>query len=192
VGASNPRAPRRPPPRIHWPWVLTIVRIALVVPVVVLTLAETEGASWLAFVAFGVAALTDGLDGFAARRYDLVSTAGEQWDPIADKILVLASMAALVVVGRFPLWAAVVIVIREVAVSVLRYLATRRGRGFPASIAGKAKTALQLAAVLVFILPRDTVPGTLEDTLLGLAVFLTVFSGLQYFARAPRLLSHEG
>lgn len=186
---SAPRAPRRPPARIHWPWVLTVVRIALVVPVVVFTLRETDASSWLAFGAFAVAALTDGLDGFAARRYGLVSTAGEQWDPIADKILVLAAMAGLVVVGRFPLWAATVIVVREVAVSALRLVATRRGRGFPASITGKLKTGAQLAAVLVFILPRETVPGWLEGTLLGLAVFLTVLSGLQYFRRAPELLA---
>lgn len=180
--------PARPRPRIHWPWVLTVVRVLLTIPVVALTLNETDASSWLAFVAFGVAALTDGLDGFAARRMDLVSDAGKLWDPIADKILVLAALAALVVVGRFPLWAALVIVVREGAVTVLRWAADRRGRGFPASLAGKAKTFAQLVAVLLYILPPGTVAGWLEGTVLGLAVGLTVLSGAQYLLRAPRLL----
>ena len=186
MGAA-PRAHERR--RIHWPAVLTIVRVVLVVPVVALTLAETRAASWMAFVAFGVAALTDGLDGFAARRMNLVSAAGQLWDPIADKILVLASMAGLVVVGRFPAWAAAVIVAREVAVTVLRAVAARRGRGFPASLAGKLKTFAQLTAVLLYILPVGTVPGGLEGAVLAAAVALTVVSGAAYLARAPRLLA---
>ena len=180
--------PARARPRIHWPAVLTVVRIVLVIPVVLLTLNETDASSWLAFVAFGVAALTDGLDGFAARRLGLVSSAGQMWDPIADKVLVLASMAALVVVDRFPAWAAVVIVVREIAVTALRWAAQRRGRGFPASIAGKAKTFAQLVAVLLYILPTGTVPGAVEASVLGLAVGLTVVSGVQYLLRAPSLL----
>ena len=176
-------------PRIHWPAVLTIARVVLVVPVVVLTLNRTRGASWVAFFAFGVAALTDGFDGFAARRMQLVSTAGQLWDPIADKILVIASMVALVIVGRFPAWAAWIIIARELAVTVLRWVADRRGHGFPASIAGKMKTGAQLLAVLLYILPPHTAPGWLEGTALGLAVGLTIVSGLQYFMRAPSLLT---
>ncbi len=178
----------RPRPRVHWPAVLTVVRVLLVIPVVVFTLRETTASSWIAFVAFGVAAVTDGLDGFAARRLGLVTAAGELWDPIADKILVLASMIALVLVGRFPAWAAGVIIGREIAVTALRSIASRRGRGFPASIAGKAKTFAQLVAVLLYILPAGTTPGALEGTVLGLAVGLTVLSGVQYFRRAPHLL----
>ena len=65
--------------QIHWPAVLTIIRIVLVVPVVVLTFQRTDAASWVAFGAFAIAALTDGLDGFAARKLDLVSDAGKTW-----------------------------------------------------------------------------------------------------------------
>jgi len=181
--------PVRRRPRIHWPAVLTIARVVLVVPVVVLTLMRTRGASWVAFFAFGIAALTDGFDGFAARRMQLVSTAGQLWDPIADKILVTASMVALVIVGRFPAWAAWIIIAREAGVTVLRWVAERRGRGFPASVAGKMKTGAQLLAVLLYILPPRTAPGWLEGTVLGIAVGLTVISGIQYFMRAPSLLT---
>jgi CDP-diacylglycerol---glycerol-3-phosphate 3-phosphatidyltransferase len=189
VTTPEPAGTTRRRPRVHWPAVLTIARVVLVVPVVVLTLMRTRASSWVAFFAFGIAALTDGFDGFAARRLQLVSTAGQLWDPIADKILVTASMFALVVVGRFPVWAAWVIVVREMAVTVLRWAAERRGKGFPASITGKMKTGAQLLAILLYILPVHTSPGWLEGTALGLAVGLTVVSGIQYFLRAPSLLS---
>jgi CDP-diacylglycerol--glycerol-3-phosphate 3-phosphatidyltransferase len=189
VSTPEPASSIRRRPRIHWPAVLTILRVVLVVPVVVLTLMRTRASSWVAFFAFGIAALTDGFDGFAARRMQLVSSAGQLWDPIADKILVIASMIALVIVGRFPAWAAGVIIARELAVTVLRWVADRRGRGFPASKTGKMKTGAQLMAVLLYILPVDTVPGWLEGTTLGLAVGLSVISGIQYFMRAPTLLN---
>ena len=189
MSTPEPSSSLRRRPRIHWPAVLTILRVVLVVPVVVLTLMRTRASSWVAFFAFGIAALTDGFDGFAARRMQLVSSAGQLWDPIADKILVIASMIALVIVGRFPAWAAGVIIARESAVTVLRWVAERRGRGFPASKTGKMKTGAQLMAVLLYILPVHTVPGWLEGTALGLAVGLTVISGIQYFMRAPTLLS---
>jgi CDP-diacylglycerol---glycerol-3-phosphate 3-phosphatidyltransferase len=174
--------------RIHWPNALSLLRIALIPPVVILTLADTDASSWLAFVAFGVAALTDGLDGYVARRMDMVSEAGQLLDPIADKMLVTAAMWALVVVERFPAWAAIVIVSREVAVSVLRFAAARRGRGFPASKAGKAKTGAQLVAVLLYILPLGSEWEPLRVTFLLLAVALSVVSGMDYFVRAPKLL----
>lgn len=182
--SDEPRAA----PRIHWPAILTVIRVILVIPVVVLTLKRTDASSWLAFAAFGIAALTDGLDGFAARKLQLVSTAGQLWDPIADKILVLVSMAALVVVGRFPAWAAVVIVVREAAVTLLRLLADRRGRGFPASITGKLKTGAQLVAVLLYILPVGTIPSWASSTALYAAVGLSVVSGIDYFRRVPASL----
>jgi CDP-diacylglycerol--glycerol-3-phosphate 3-phosphatidyltransferase len=174
--------------RIHWPNALTLLRIALVPPVVILTLVDTNASRWIAFFAFGIAALTDGLDGFVARRMELVSEAGQLLDPIADKMLVTAAMVALVVKGRFPAWAAIVILVREVAVSVLRFVASRRGRGFPASLAGKAKTGAQLAAVLLYILPLGAGWRPVKGTFLGLAVVLTLLSGADYLRRAPQLL----
>ena len=174
--------------RIHWPNALTALRIVLVVPVVILTLVDTDASSWVAFLAFGLAALTDGLDGYVARRMQLVSSTGQLLDPIADKMLVTAAMVALVVVDRFPAWAAIVIVAREVAVSALRIVASLRGRGFPASLAGKGKTGAQLVAVLLYILPLGTGWRPLKWSFLALALVLTVGSGLDYLIRAPRLL----
>lgn len=174
--------------RIHWPNALTLLRILLVVPVVILTLVDTTATRWMAFFAFGTAALTDGLDGFVARRMELVSETGQLLDPIADKMLVTAAMVSLVVVGRFPAWAAVIIIVREVAVSVLRFAASKRGRGFPASIAGKAKTGAQLIAVLMYILPLGHAWRTAKTSVLIAALVLTVWSGAAYLRRAPDLL----
>lgn len=174
--------------RIHWPNALTLLRVALIPPVVVLTLVDTELSSWIAFFAFGTAALTDGLDGYVARRMQLVSSTGQLLDPLADKMLVAAAMVALVVVDRFPWWAAAVIVGREVIVTALRIVADRRGKGFPASLAGKGKTGAQLVAVLLYILPLGSGWDPLKNTFLGLALFLTVVSGIDYLIRIPRLL----
>ena len=173
---------------IHWPAVLTAVRAILVIPVAIFTLKRTDASSWIAFFAFGVAAATDGLDGLLARNMGLVSKAGQLWDPIADKILVLISIWALVVVGRFPAWAAWIIVVREVAVTLLRFAAERRGRGFPASWSGKFKTAAQLLAILFTILPAGTIPHGLELGAVWAAVVLSIASGAEYFVRAPAIL----
>lgn len=165
---------------------LTWVRILLTIPIVWLTLAETSFASKAAFVTFAVAALTDTLDGFAARRMGMVSSAGMLWDPIADKILVLASMAALVTVGRFPLWAAVILVVRELAITWFRIAMERAGRGFPASKLGKLKTLLELIAVALYILPVGTVSHSIELAVLWAAVITAVVSGGEYLTRASR------
>jgi CDP-diacylglycerol--glycerol-3-phosphate 3-phosphatidyltransferase len=103
-------------------------------------------------------------------------------------MLVTAAMIALVVVDRFPPWAAIIIVAREIAVTTLRIVAERRGRGFPASLAGKGKTGAQLVAVLLYILPLGAGWDPLKNTFLGLALLLTVVSGLDYLIRAPKLL----
>lgn len=167
------------------------MRVVLVIPVAVFTLRRTDASSWVAFFAFGTAALTDGFDGFLARNMGLVSKAGQLWDPIADKILVLVSIWALVVVGRFPPWAAWIIGVREVAVTLLRFAADHRGRGFPASRTGKLKTGAQLLAILFTILPEDTIPHGVELAALWSAVVLSVVSGAEYFARAPAILRRD-
>jgi CDP-diacylglycerol---glycerol-3-phosphate 3-phosphatidyltransferase len=160
------------------------VRVLLTIPIVWLTLAQTSFASKAAFVTFAVAAFTDTLDGFAARRMGMVSSAGMLWDPIADKVLVLASMAALVTVGRFPLWAAIILVVRELAITWLRIAMERRGKGFPASKLGKAKTGLELLAVALYILPVGTVASSIELSVLWAAVITAILSGGDYLVRA--------
>ncbi len=161
-------------------------RIVLAPVLVVLVLSRDETAGTLAAAVFVFGALTDGLDGYLARRYAGSTRIGVWLDPLADKILVSAPILALAVIGEFPVWAAVVIVGRELAVSLLRARLGGRGLSMPASPWGKAKTAVQMLLVPLYLLPLGAGADTTKRVVLGLAVALTLWSGLDYFLRATR------
>ncbi|MGH2768317.1 MAG: CDP-diacylglycerol--glycerol-3-phosphate 3-phosphatidyltransferase [Actinomycetota bacterium] len=203
VGAG--RRGERGEPSPNWANLVTFGRIALV-PVFVYLMytgaspdpSPSRGPSaaerlgpWLAIVVFILAGLSDYLDGYLARRHR-VTTLGTFLDPLADKILVGAALVTLVALRGFPLWAAIVIAARELAVSLLRSAALRRGRSIPASKAGKAKTATQIPMVLLWLLPRSGTIVVAQDLAVLVAVALTIFSGAQYFRRAGTLLSSRG
>jgi len=154
---------------------------------VLLILSPSRAASYLAAALFVVAAASDGVDGYLARRHETTSRLGQWLDPLADKILVTAPIVTLTVVGRFPLWATAIIVAREFAVSALRVWLGTRGRAMPASWWGKVKTAAQMLAVLLYLLPDlgDSVESVRFGILVA-AVVLTALSGLDYFLRAVR------
>ncbi|MBW3661864.1 MAG: CDP-diacylglycerol--glycerol-3-phosphate 3-phosphatidyltransferase [Actinobacteria bacterium] len=173
----------------HWfnfPNLLTFLR-ALLVPVILWLLAkEDPGARWWAFGIFAFAAATDSIDGWVARRWHGVTRWGQLADPIADKLLIIGSLASLAAVDRLPWWAVWVIVVREVAVTLLRLALVRRyDKVMPASSWGKTKTVTQVAAVIAFLWPGASV--SLRDVLLYLAVGITVVSGVDYAFRAGRL-----
>src|SRR5437868_2474116 len=135
---------------INVPNVLTVVRI-LLVPVLVVALLE-KTADALAAVVFAVASLTDAIDGYLARSRNWVTTFGKLMDPIADKLLIVAALIALVSLGRLEAWVAMVIICREIAVTVLRVAAgAGQGSVIGASSLGKLKTAFQVAMVMVLI-----------------------------------------
>ena len=164
-----------------------MARILLAPVLAVLVLSRDTVAAYAAAVLFVVAAVTDGLDGYLARRYSAVTRLGQWLDPLADKALVTAPILALVVVGAFPAWAAVIIVVREFAVSILRAWLGTRGRPMPASRWGKVKTAAQMLVVLLYLLPG--LAGAAAEVrfwLLVVCVVLTVWSGLDYVLRAFR------
>lgn len=161
------------------PNALTVVRI-LLVPVVVAVLLEADGASALAAAVFAVAASTDGLDGYLARSRRSVTTFGTVMDPIADKLLIIAALVALVGLDRLAAWVAVVIIARELAVSGLRIVAGQQGVVIAASNFGRLKTVSQVVAVLALIAAAD--PNA--AWVLGLtyaAVAITIMSGVDYF-----------
>jgi CDP-diacylglycerol---glycerol-3-phosphate 3-phosphatidyltransferase len=165
-----------------------VIRVLLVPFLVVLILARERSASYVAALVFAVAATTDGLDGYLARRHASTSRTGQWLDPLADKVLVAAPVITLAVLGEFPVWAAVVIVAREIGVSVLRAALGLRGRGMPASPSAKVKTTLQLAAIALYILPLGPSWHGVKLALLIAAVVLTVWTGLQYLVRAAPLV----
>jgi CDP-diacylglycerol---glycerol-3-phosphate 3-phosphatidyltransferase len=171
---------------LGWPNVISIFRIVLAPILVALVLSESDTAAGVAAAVFVFGALTDGLDGYLARRYSRTTALGQWLDPLADKILVTAPVVALAITGRFPAWAVVVIVLREFAVSVLRTWLGARGVAMPASPWGKAKTAVQMVLVPLYLLPLGDGAEPWRLGILWLAVVLTVWSGLDYAWKAAR------
>jgi CDP-diacylglycerol--glycerol-3-phosphate 3-phosphatidyltransferase len=155
--------------------------------IVWLLVVGTPGARWAAGLVFIAGAATDGIDGYLARRWDVSTRTGQWLDPLADKALVAAPVITLSVQGLFPLWAAVLILGREVAVVLLRVLLGTRGRSMPATLPAKVKTVVQIVAIAMYVLPLGTWADGLEFAVLVAAVVLTLFTGVQYvaFALAP-------
>lgn len=170
---------------------LTALRVALVPVILWLLVADTPATRWWAFGIFVFAAVTDTVDGWAARRWQAVTPLGQLADPIADKLLIVGSLASLAAVGELPWWAVLVIVAREIAVTLLRAtLVLRQRLVMPASLWGKVKTVSQVVAVAAFLLPGA--PAWLRWWLLGGAIALTVLSGVEYGFRAGRLSRSSG
>jgi len=171
---------------LNVPNVLTVVRILLVPVLVVALLEKTGGGDLLAAIVFAVASLTDAIDGYLARSRNWVTTFGKLMDPIADKLLIVAALIALVSLGRLEAWVAMVIIAREFAVTVLRVAAgTQQGVVISASSLGKLKTAVQAAMVMVLI----AVGGRplWVSLLVYVTVAITVLSGADYFFGFRRL-----
>lgn len=180
---------------------ITIARI-LVIPVlmVFLLLRIPVYGEWIAAVLFVLAAATDAVDGYIARSTNQVTVIGKLLDPLADKLLVSAALIALVELRNLSAWIAMIIISREFAVSGLRMAAIAEGRVIAASAWGKAKTTVQIVAVTAWILiPRmHPIPGFGEAyywaavASMGIAVVVTLASGLDYFVKARDVLVVPG
>jgi CDP-diacylglycerol---glycerol-3-phosphate 3-phosphatidyltransferase len=164
---------------LNLPNALTLLRILAVPVVVVALLGETPNGDALAAAVFALAAATDGLDGYIARSRDSVTTFGKLMDPLADKLLIIGALLSLVSLDRLEAWIAMVIIAREVAVTILRTIAAERGIVIAASWLGKAKTVLQIAAVIALIAANPS-PAWV-DVLVYIALAVTVLSGADYF-----------
>ena len=174
---------------VNVPNVLTVIRILLVPVLVVALLEKTGDGDLLAAIVFAVASLTDAIDGYLARSRNWVTTFGKLMDPIADKLLIIAALIALVSLDRLEAWVAMVIIAREFAVTVLRVaVGTQQGVVIPASPFGKLKTALQVAMVIGADRGPRSHPLWVE-LLVYVTVLVTVLSGLDYFFGLRRTLS---
>jgi CDP-diacylglycerol---glycerol-3-phosphate 3-phosphatidyltransferase len=171
---------------LNIPNALTVVRIMLVPVLVVALLGNTPAGDVLAAVVFMLASLTDFVDGYLARARGSITTFGKLMDPLADKLLVVAALISLVSLHRLAAWVAMVIITRELAVTVLRLAATQAGVVMAASMFGKVKTCLQIAAILAVIAVRGE-PAWVA-ALLYLTVLVTIVSGLDYFFGVLRLM----
>lgn len=169
---------------MNLPNMLTIFRIILIPIFVIILLVRIPYGDFAAAIIFIIAALTDSLDGYLARKWKQVTKLGIILDPLADKMLITAALISLVELGRIPGWIAIVILAREFAVTGLRSLKAEEGVIIPASNLGKIKTITQIVAVVLVISQNMYQPYI--DLPLGvwamyLAVIITVVSGLEYF-----------
>lgn len=164
---------------------LTLARIFLVPLLVVVLWTEFEGKELVGAAIFSVAALTDWLDGFLARRQKQVTTFGQLMDPLADKLLVTAALISLVQMELAPAWMVAIILGRELGVTVLRSLAYSRGVTIPASPLGKVKMMSQVIAILLLILGREHLRQffVLGQIALWVVVATALASALEYYRR---------
>jgi CDP-diacylglycerol--glycerol-3-phosphate 3-phosphatidyltransferase len=181
VSAEQPKAPV-----LNVANYLTIGRIALVPVFVALFFvdgAHSDGWRVAAWAAFAVASVTDRIDGDIARRRGLVTDFGKVADPIADKALTGAALISLSIVDELPWWVTVVVLVREVGVTLLRFWVIRHGV-IPASRGGKLKTLLQGVGLGLYVLPLT---GWLHDIAVGVmavAIAVTLITGGDYVFRA--------
>jgi CDP-diacylglycerol--glycerol-3-phosphate 3-phosphatidyltransferase len=178
--------------------IITVVRI-LFAPLFLWMLLADDGQGgplrWVATALFVIAIATDGIDGHLARRRNLVTNVGILLDPIADKVLIGAALVALSMLGELPWWVTVVILVREVGITIFRF-SVLRDRVVPASRGGKLKTIVQSVAIAYLLAPLPALAANLGWTaavpwivgfgvaLMALAVVLTVVTGVDYLVQA--------
>ena len=186
------------PMQITIPTALTLFRIALLPVMVVVFYAGFRGANIAAAAIFMAAALTDWLDGWVARRYDMGSAFGAFLDPVADKLMVAVTLFLLVQENPTPLMAvtSAVIVGREISLSALREWMAEIGERAKVGVAtvGKVKTVMQIIAIVVLLYQHDLEslrPFYIGETLLVFAAVLTIWSGIQYVRAAWPILRQQ-
>jgi CDP-diacylglycerol---glycerol-3-phosphate 3-phosphatidyltransferase len=173
------------PPNV--PNVLTMLRILLVPVLLVALLDKTPSGDLLAAIVFAVASFTDAVDGYLARSRNAVTNFGKLMDPLADKLLIVAALVALVSLGRLEAWVAMVIIARELAVTLLRMGATQMGVVAAANPLGKLKTVVQVATIIALI--ASSTRPTWLDLMVYATVLVTVVSGVDFVFGLRRRLS---
>ncbi|MCL6611913.1 MAG: CDP-diacylglycerol--glycerol-3-phosphate 3-phosphatidyltransferase [Peptococcaceae bacterium] len=170
---------------------VTLVRIFLIPLFVAVVTLKVPYGDYIAAVIFILAASTDGLDGYIARKRKQVTNLGKLMDPLADKLLVSAALIVLTELQRMPSWVTLIIIGREFAVTGLRALAVADGVIIAAGWLGKIKTVTQIIAIasLFFI---GELPSLLVYSAVAVAVFFTLWSGWDYFYRSWPVIKKDG
>jgi CDP-diacylglycerol--glycerol-3-phosphate 3-phosphatidyltransferase len=173
--------------------IITVARILFAPAFIWLLLVSTDQASdvtrWVAAGLFVLGMATDGIDGFIARRYNMVTDLGKILDPIADKVLTGGALIALSILGELPWWVTALILVREVGITVFR-VAVISDQVIPASRGGKIKTVMQFVAITAALMPLSALWGTPMDivntVLMTLVVIITLVTGLDYLVDGVR------
>lgn len=181
--------------KMNLPNKLTLFRIVLIVPFVLLLLGGAYGwfgedtmlTDWIALGIFVIASLTDLLDGKIARKYNLITDFGKFMDPLADKLLVCSAMIALIEMDRIPAWVVIIIIAREFIISGFRLIASDNGIVIAASYWGKFKTTFQMVMIILMIanIPQLTL---LTNIVMWVALVLTIVSLVDYLIKNKAVL----
>jgi len=174
---------------VNVPNSLTLLRIFLVPFLVVVLLTKFDGKEYIGLAIFLVAALTDFLDGYIARRFHKVTRVGMLLDPIADKLLISAALISLVELKLAPAWMIVIIIGREFAVSGLRSIAAQQGVSIAASPLGKGKMISQVVAIALLILgDKLSEFKFVGESMLWVVMIFALGSGVDYFLKFSRAI----
>ena len=181
---------------------LTVFRMILIVPFVILLLGGHAGWGWfdaafggieaytdyIALVIFVIASLTDMLDGKIARKYNLVTNFGKFMDPLADKLLVCSALICLIELNALPAWMVIIIISREFIISGFRLIASDNGVVIAASYWGKFKTTFQMVSVVLLILDIPAL-AFVTTICVWIALLLTIVSLVDYIYKNHKILT---
>ena len=173
---------------------LTIARVIMIPFFVAFLMYDITGAAdkWIALVIFVAASLTDTLDGYLARKYNLVTNFGKFMDPLADKLLVCSALICFTAMDKLAAWITIVIIAREFIISGFRLVASDAGIVIAASWWGKFKTVFQMAMIIVLIADLGGVFDLIGTILIWAAVALTVISLIDYVWKNRQVLTQGG
>ncbi|MGN8896592.1 CDP-diacylglycerol--glycerol-3-phosphate 3-phosphatidyltransferase [Flavonifractor sp. HCP28S3_F3] len=157
---------------------LTMLRVILIPVFLVVLYLDVPFHMLYALIIFILASVTDFVDGYIARHYNMVTDFGKFMDPLADKMLVMAALVWFVESGRFPAWALLIVIVREFAVTGLRLIAVERGRVIAAAWSGKVKTASTMVCICLMLV---IVHPVLDGICIFLIIATTIYSGVEYF-----------
>ena len=170
---------------------LTLFRVVMIPFFVVFMLAPIGGAAakWIALAIFIIASLTDALDGYLARRDNLITDFGKFMDPLADKLLVCSALICLVELDKIPCWVVIIIIARGFIISVFRLIAADNGVVIAASYWGKFKTVSQMVMIILLIADLGGVFYTIGQIFIYLSMALTVISLIDYLIKNRNVIS---
>lgn len=172
--------------------IITTFRIILVPIFLIILLTEIPNGDVIAFIVFVLASVTDLLDGYVARKFNQVSKIGEFLDPLADKLLVSGALIALVSLGRVETWVAAIIILREILITAFRFYFFVSSGSFKASLVAKSKTLFQIIAIGLLIIYKkfplhENLINKIGVITLYFALFLTIYSGIEYFFKYSKV-----
>lgn len=164
---------------------LTLFRIILIPVLIIFMYLPISSKYLISLIIFIIAAITDALDGNIARKYNLITDFGKFMDPLADKLLVIAALICMIETSLVPGWIVLIIISRELSVSIMRAIAAADGKVIAAGTSGKLKTIVQMVSIILLLLGahlNDNIVLTIGKVLIYLAAALTIYSGYEYFS----------